>query len=180
MIRLQESVVKIWDSSRVCPSNPTDVLCPPEQGRAERDAHGRKGEPGTACAQLFSEADNVGPPEVKQTSQKVAGLVSPVLCSTGLPTQQQELGVDSTVKAEWGVEEVSLHQAVPTGSFKDLDMHPTRKSNLWTQVTETINSPSVLAHKTPTPNKGSMTEGHGYVKRGFTSLPSTGITSWRN
>lgn len=84
-------------------------------------------------------------------------LDSLLLCSAqlGCPPTSRWLGVDSTVKAEWGVEEVSLHQAVPTGPFKDLDMHPTRKPNLWTQVTETINNQSVLAHKTPTPNKGA-------------------------
>lgn len=71
----------------------------------------------------ISEADAASPPKVKLTSQ--TGLDLSFLYSTqqgcppGTGRQAAEgCGIDSKVKAKWGVGEVSLHQGMTTGPFR--------------------------------------------------------------
>lgn len=78
--------------------------------------------------------------------------------------------VDSIVKIKWGVGEVSHHQGVTTGPFKDPDIHRARTPRPWTHVTENINNQSVLAQEIPTAPKGSTRDGHNYIKRGLSSF----------
>ena len=81
-------------------------------------------------------------------------------------------GIDSKVKAEWGVGEVSLHQGMTTGPFKDLNMHLTSKLRLWTRVTESHRQPVSGKRSTNTLQRAHP-RGVNYGKRCLTSLPSS-------
>lgn len=73
------------------------MLCPPEQGtHLQKRQKAEEENLEESIPQLFGEADDVGPPQVKQTSQKVAGLdlsflrSAQLVCLPGTEGQNQE------------------------------------------------------------------------------------------
>lgn len=62
------------------------------------------------------------------------------------------------MKAEWGVEEVGLHQGITAGTFMDLDMH-LEESLAWGLVSQTVSTTSQcwpMNHQHPTKRATQM------------------------
>lgn len=157
MIRPHDkSVVKIWGSCKSLPRKPQGCTLSTWAGTClDRTSVAAKESLEQPVPPLLGEADDAGPPEVKPTSQKVAGLDLSFLRSAqlGCSPCSRRPGADSTRTLSGG-ERGHLHQGVTTGPSEDLDMLPAGKLSLWTRVTESINNPSALAPETPTPDKG--------------------------
>lgn len=92
-------MVQIWDSCKIGSLAPylRGILCPPEQGtHLEKRQEAEEESLVVSTPQLFGEADDLGPPQVKQTSRKVAGLDLSFLrsaqldCLPGTEGQNQE------------------------------------------------------------------------------------------